>query len=454
MARPLDAVILSQMDLYASRTPASAMLARRSERTMPLGVGTSLHAMDPYPLTIVSGHGASVRDADGHAYSDFHGGHGTMVCGHANPHVTAAISRRSTLGIHFGTLTEESVAFAEALVSRFGQEQVQITNSGTEATALAIRIARALTGREAIVKVEGGYHGASDSVMVSTHASLADAGLERAPTPVAWGLGVPDAVRQLTHVVPFNDLSATEAAIVAARPACLILEPVLLNVGFIAPEPGYHQGLRDMCDRHGVLLVHDEVKTGMTIAYGGAMARYGLRPDLICLGKGIGGGLPVGAVAGPEAVLESVANGDAPHYGTFAANPLVSAAGHAVLTRVMTHEAHERIAELNAVLVDGVGALLRRHPQIRGYAIGEGAKGTVVFAHRRLRNYRDWATLIDHDLGYLYWLCLTNAGVLLSPGQDEQWTLGAAHTNADIDRFLAGFAAFCELAAPALAAEE
>lgn len=454
MGRTFDTLIQAESTRFAERTPTSAHLARRAHVSMPLGVGSSLHAMDPYPLVIATGRGAWVHDADGNAFADFHAGHGTMVCGHANAAVTRAIASRATAGIHFGTLTQEAISFAEALQQRFGPLQVQMTNSGTEATQLAIRIARSQTGRDAIVKVEGGYHGAHDPVMVSTHPSLREAGPDRAPSPVAWGRGIPEATRMLTQVVPFNDLAATEAALVSVRPACLIVEPVLLNVGFIAPLAGYHDGLRDLCDRHGVLLIHDEVKTGMTLGYGGAKAHYRLRPDLLCLGKGIGGGLAVGAVMADELLMEEVASGDAPHYGTFAANPLVCAAGHACLTEVMTPEAHGRIAALNQQLVSALGRILRAHPAVPGYAVGEGGKGTVVFARRQLVTYRDWETHIDHDLGHLYWLCLTNDGVLLSPGQDEQWTLTAAHDKEHLERFVASFERFCTLAEPALAAEE
>lgn len=410
--------------------------------------------MEPYPLLIDAGQGAWVLDADGNRMADFHAGFGVMVSGHGHRLITQAIRQRAGRGTHFGTLTDEAIRLAEELTARFGMDAVQMTNSGTEATQLAIRIARAATGRDPILKIEGSYHGAHDPVMVSTHPSLREAGPDRAPVAVPWGRGVPQATLALTHVIPFNDAAAAEAAIAEVRPACLILEPILLNTGFIAPAAGYHERLREICDRYQVVLIHDEVKTGLTIGYGGARVCHGLAPDLLCLGKGIGGGLPAGAVLGDADLMHSVAAGDAPHYSTFAANPLTAAAGLAALTQVMTPQAHTDIAALNARLIDGVSRELLRHPAIRGYAIGEGAKGTVVFSRSPLRTYRDWETRIDHDLGFLYWICLMNDGILLSPGQDEQWTLSVAHTDRETDLFLNAFRRFCALAAPALEAEE
>lgn len=444
----LEELTAAQQDIFLARNATSYAVWSDAVMDAPEGVATQLHLHGPHPIAIARGAGAHVWDMDNSRYSDFHLGFGTMVMGHADPQITAAIRRRAERGTHFGAITPEAGELARILCERHNQEQCQLTNSGGEATALAVRIARAHTGRAGVVKVEGGYHGTTDPLMVSTHPSLREAGPERSPTPVAWGACHSPDAHAHTHVVPFNDLDAARRVLAQVRPACLVVEPIMLNVGFVMPDDGYLDELAALCTEAGALLIFDEVKTGCTVAYGGAGAWFGITPDLVCLGKGIGGGLPMGAVLAGADLMEQVAEGDAPHYSTFAGNPLACAAGIVALTQVLTPEAYLRMGAHTARLRNEGDRLLTA-AGIGGHIAGLGAKGTLVLHSYPLRNYRDYEVKPDHDLGYLYWLVMVNNGIFLSPGQDEQWTLSAAHADADIDLLLAALGRFCDLVADA-----
>lgn len=431
----------------------TAALHMDAQHVMPDGVPNRLQAHRPWPIGIDAGRGSMLIDVDGNHYRDFHNAFGTSICGHAHPIISATIREALYAPILTGFLHPDTVELGRILADRFGTEQYVMTNDGTGATQLAIRIARAHTQREPIIKVEGGYHGTHDSVMVSTAAAgIASAGDADMPNSVAWGSAVPESVRELTRVVSFNDLDAAERLLKTREYACLIIEPVMLNVGFVEPDEGYLAALRVLCDRYDTVLIADEVKTGATISYGGAHQLYGMQPDLLCLGKGIAGGLPVGIVAGKQELFKEISQHRAPHYSTFAANPLVVQCAVATLSKVLTPSLYSKLEDLNAQLIQGIERLLDEYG-IAGYGVYLGAKGNVIFSPMRLRNYRDYATRVDRKLGTLYWLCLMNDGILLSPGADEQWTLSAAMDEEDVDAFLAAFERFCVIAQAALEAD-
>lgn len=439
----LDAFVAREARLLRDRTPRSHAMHQRALHTMPEGVPSSLAACDPYPLVVGSASGAVLTDVDGHDYLDFHLGFAVNLTGHAHPGVLEVITRQSARAIHTGTASVESVLLAEHLCLRFGVEQVCFTNSGTESTQLAIRIARAVTGRPGVVKMEGGYHGTHDSVMVSTHPALRDVGARRRPRAVPWGEGASAGARADTHVIPFNDLDALVDVLVEEQPACVIVEPIMLNVGFIAPEPGYLARLREMCREAGVLCIVDEVKTGLTTAWGGARERYGLEGDLVCLGKGIAGGLPLGAVAGRAELLSAVSDGRAPHYSTFAGGPLACAVAHHVCTEVLTPDTYRRLSGLAEDLVGGAQAALTRHG-ISGYVAAAGLKGAIHLAEGPpFRDYRDYESRTDFGLALAIWLGLLNRGIVRSPHQDDQITLSVAHTRTEVDAFLAAYEDVC-----------
>src|SRR3954469_17981987 len=362
-----------------SRTTGSKALFERAEQRMPMGVGSSFQAWDPYPVYLREGRGSGVGvvDVDGNEYLDFHNGFGCMVVGHAHPKVAEAIERAARTGTHFAAPTEPTVRFAEVLCERFGCDAVRFANSGTEATMSAIRVARAATGRDHIVKIEGSYHGHHDPVMFSVVPGSDLVGGRDAPSTIPMSTGIPAAVADYTHVVPFNDLEVLRALLADRGPgiACLILEPVMMNIGICQPQPGYLQALKDLLHEHGALLIFDEVKSGATVAYGGAAERYGVQPDLACWAKAICGGTPGAAFGGRADVMEAIGTGAA-HQGTFNGNPLIAAAGIATLTEVLTPDAYTYLATIGSRLAEGCAKALAEH-DIPGHAVDLGAKGCV-----------------------------------------------------------------------------
>lgn len=426
------------------RTPASRRLFERARLAMPLGVASSFQAGDPYPIYLARGQGSAVWDVDGHRYVDFHNGFGSMAVGHAHPAVVAAIEHAARTGTHFAVTTETAVLWAEELCRRFGLERIRFTNSGTEATMDAIRVARGATGRDVVVKVEGSYHGHHDTVMfsVAPNLQLVTEADETGRQPPA-SKGIPGVLADYTLAVPYNDLDAL-AELLALRGqeiACFILEPVMMNIGIVLPRPGYLEGVRRLCDEHGVVLVFDEVKCGATIAAGGATERFGVRPDLLCLAKSISGGTPAGAFGGRAELMDQIGAGIA-QQGTFNGNPLVAAAGLAALTEVLTPEAYAHMDALGARLAAGCRSALEAHG-LPAHVVDLGCKGCVSWRAEPLVDYRSFLET-DADLFDASWAWLVNRGIFMTPGNEEQWTLSAQHTADDIDRFVGVFSEFCE----------
>lgn len=423
-------------------TQASARLYERAVGSMPYGVASTFQANDPYPMYLARGEGARVWDVDGTERIDFHGGFGCNVVGHANPRIVAAIDAAARTGTHFAVTTEKTVALAEEICRRFGLESMRFTNSGTESTMDAIRVARGFTGRDTVLKIEGSYHGHHDTVMFSVVPNSDALGSRELPSTTPMSKGIPADVADHTKVVRFNDLDALERVLGehGAEIACLIMEPVMMNVGVVLPDDGYLAGAKELCGRHGVLLIFDEVKSGGTIAAGGATERYGVQPDLVCLAKAMGGGTPLGAFGGRADVMHVIEEGVA-QQGTFNGNPLVCAAGLAALTEVLTPDAYTHLGKLGTRLAEGCAAIVARHG-IPAHAVDLGAKGCVSYRAEPLHDYRDFLdtnpALFEASFPYM-----NNRGIFLTPGDEEQWTLSVAHTEADIDAYLGVFDDFC-----------
>ncbi|HEX4489645.1 MAG TPA: aspartate aminotransferase family protein [Acidimicrobiia bacterium] len=424
------------------RTTASKRLYERALGSLPMGVGSSFQVGDPYPLYLTEGKGSRVFDVDRNEYVDFHNGFGCMVVGHAHPKVAEAIAHAAHTGTHFAAPTEATVHLAEVLCDRYRVEQVRFCNSGTEATMHAIRVARAATGREDIIKIEGSYHGHHDTVMFSVVPNSDVMGGREQPASTPMSLGIPADVGKHVHVVPFNDLGALERALDehGDKIACLILEPVMMNIGIAQPQPGYLQGMKDLLHKHGALLVFDEVKSGATVAYGGAADRYGVQPDLACWAKATFGGTPGAAFGGARDVMAIVEKGAA-QQGTFNGNPLVAAAALATLTEVLTPEAYEYLAKIGTRLAEGCARAMKENG-IPGHAVDLGAKGCVSYRPEPLTNYRDFLEA-NTDLYEASYPWMINRGVFMTPGDEEQWTLSVQHTDADIDRYVDAFADLC-----------
>jgi glutamate-1-semialdehyde 2,1-aminomutase len=420
--------------------PRSVELWQEARHRLPLGVPSSFQAAKPQPVFIDRGKGSRVWDVDGNEYVDFHNGFGVMVVGHAHPFVVAAVNRRVAIGTHFAQPGAEVLAVAEDLAERFRQPQWRFTNSGTESTLDAVRLARAFTGRERLVKAEATYHGHHDSLMVSVEPPLELSGPADQPASVPWSEGVPKAVVDLVSVVPFNDLEVL-ARTLKRHPgevAAVILEPVMMNCGIVIPDDGYLEGVRQLAHEHGALLIFDEVKTGVTIAPGGATGRFGVVPDLVCLAKAIGGGLPCGAVGGRADVMGLIDAGRVAQLGTFNGNPLTVAASLATLREILTPSAYAHLDALAEALQGGLDGVIRER-ELPFHVLTLTARGGVTYGPERVRNYRDYVR-IDKSYAYLSWLYQCNRGVLMAPGAEENWTVSVQHTEDDVRRYVDNFA--------------
>ena len=425
------------------RTPGSRAMYERARQTLAGGVASAYQQRDPWPIYLSHGEGSRVWDVDGNEMIDFHNGFGSMVQGHAHPAIVRAVRERVALGTHFAAPTEDAVVVAEELSRRFGLPRWRFVNSGSEATMDAIRIARAATGRDTIVKIFGSYHGHHDYVMVSIGVEYGRIGDREDYASLPYGAGIPQVTAELTVPVPFNDAGAMERRIErlfaeGRPPACVIMEAAMMNLGVVLPEPGYLDAVRELTRRHGVLLIVDEVKTGLAIAAGGATERFGVEPDLITLAKTLGGGLPSGAIGGTEEAFETVESGAVYQVGTYNGNPLTMAASRASLVEVLTPGAYTHLDSLEERLLEGCRDVIERYG-LSGYAVGVGAKGCVTFSPEKIVDYETYKKHQDGELTELSWLYNMNRGVFMTPGREEEWTLSVAHTPEDCDAFVAAF---------------
>ncbi len=377
-------------------------------------------------VVVESGSGARVRDADGREYVDLIGAYGPLILGHAHPDVVAAAGRALAAGGPFGATTEAEVRLGALIRARMPSlERIRFVNSGTEAAMSALRVARAATGRDLVVKFEGGYHGHSDGLLV-------EAGSGVATLSLPGSAGVTAATAAQTLVARYNDLSSVEALLAGREVAAVIVEPVAANMGVVLPAPGFLEGLRRLCDAHGALLVFDEVITGFRVGPGGAQERFGVRPDLTVLGKIIGGGLPVGAFGGRCDLMELVApSGPVYQAGTLSGHPAVMAAGLATLER-LDGGVYERLERLALRLAEGLSEL--------GWAVACCGSLLTPFAAARAPHSFDEARTCDTARYADLFHRLRRGGVLVPPSQYEAWFLSAVHTPEDIDSVLAAAA--------------
>ena len=425
-------------------TPKSYELFLRASKSLVNGVSSTYQMRDPYPIYFSHGKGSKIYSVDGRELTDFHNGFGCMVQGHAHPAIIEAIKKRCELGTQFALPTEDSIIVAEHLVKAFRLPKWRFVNSGSEATMDAIRIARAYTGRDTVLKIFGSYHGHHDYVMVSIGAvDYGKIGPRDNYQSLPYGGGIPKAVVEMTVPVPFNDATMMEARIhklieEGRKPACLIMEPAMMNLGVVLPEPGYLQQVREITRKDGIVLIFDEVKTGICTAAGGAVERWGVVPDLLTLAKALAGGLPSGAIGGTEEVMEVVSSGKVYQVGTYSGNPLSMAASRASLEQVMTPDAYAHLNYLNDRLINECDAVCAKY-DFPGYTVGISSKGCVNFATNKITDYESFIKYQDVELCYLAWLYNVNRGVIIAPGREEEWTLSVQHTDEDIDRYVNAF---------------
>ena len=420
---------------FRSLTTASGEHNKRASKVLPLGVTSSFQHWNPYPLSIASAKGAYFKDVDGRKLLDLSMGFGAMLVGHLNKQVVRALKKamRST-GTLFVTPSPIATEAAERFQKRFDVDMLRFTNSGTESTMYAIRAARAATGKKAIIKVEGGYHGGYDPLLVSVKAPLSKIGPANAPKPYY----PQEAEGGEVFVVPYNDLDCLEAILKkdSKKIACFMVEPIIENLSIILPDEGYLQGVRALCDKYKVALIFDEVKSGLTAGVAGASKRVGVKPDLITLAKSIGGGLPVAAFAGKKEYMQTVVDGRMPHFGTYNGNPLVMAAVIAV-DEIATVEALDAAEKINNDTLDQMDAIIDEYA-LPCHTVGFGVKGAVIWSPRPVRNYRDFKTT-DFAVAELSWLWGINRGIITPPGLDEQWLVSFSHTQKDMIKMVESF---------------
>jgi glutamate-1-semialdehyde 2,1-aminomutase len=428
---------------YLGWARRSGALFDEASRVIPGGAGSSARTVKfgwkTYPPFLASGQGSRLVDVDGHEYVDYLLGLGPMILGHRHPVVTKAVTDAiNELGTCFGLPYELEIEAAAKVVDAVpGVEMIRFTNSGSEAVGTAVRLARAYTGRRLVVRFEGHYHGWQDTVYWSNHVDPKLAGPASRPVPVASGPGVPNELKDTLISLTWNDPESF-AKVMAERGddvAAVITEPAVFNTGCILPEPGYLELLREETRRHGALLIFDEVITGFRFARGGAQEYFGVTPDLTTLAKGLGGGFPVAAIGGSQAVMSMIAEGKYSHSGTYNANVVACAAVCATMDLLAEEGLYERQRQLGETLMKG----LRQLAADAGFPVIVEGLGTVFqlwFSEHPIRNWRDAERYANEPRFTRWWQEMLLRGILFHPSQYENLFLSLVHTDDDVDAML------------------
>lgn len=427
-----------------ARSGRSAELYARACQPIPAGVNSTARApwsgWDPYPLFVERGEGAYLHDVDGNVYIDYLLGLGPMILGHRPPKVTAAVVEQiQNRGTVFALPTAQEALLAEKIIRAVPSvEQVRLCNTGTEAVIYSLRLARAHTGRDKVVRFEGMYHGFSDAVYWSKHPQIEEAGPDHRPIAVPQGPGLSKAAGEHLIILPWNDTEALRDAVAREGDAiaAILTEPVMCNTGCILPEPGYLQAMREIADSRGIVLIYDEVITGFRLGFGGAQGLYGIKPDLSVFAKGLGGGFPVAALGGRRDIMALVADGTVSMAGTYSANGIAVAAANAALDELGAPGKYQALFARCSRFYDGLSAIFSRHG-LPAYVVGLGPVLQVWFAEKPIRNYRDAARYANHDRFRVWWESMLERDVLFHPGAFENLFVSFAHSEEDIDRTLA-----------------
>jgi glutamate-1-semialdehyde 2,1-aminomutase len=407
----------TERERVRAATPMSARLFERASRSLARGVSSDFQFRSPYPIYLERGSGSNVWDVDGNCYLDFHAGAGSLIVGHANPVLNDAMAASLATGTSFAAASEHSVPVAEALSARFGLPLWRFTSSGTEAVMGAVRLARAATSRDRVLRIVRSYNGHADVVL---------AGEQHAPP------GIPASVDALTSTVAFNDVAALVRALASHEFACLVVELPLCSPHVIRPTEEYLEALRTLPGETETALILDDVKTGLTLGHGGAPATYDLRPDLIALAKSLTGGLPCGAIGGQEWIMSRLGDDGVAIYGTLNGNPLAMTAADTILNTLMTQAVHDRIAAVNSDFARRLGGVIA-DAGLPLSVVTEGGKGGMQPTGAAAPGFTE-----------LLWTWFLNHGAYLAPDPDLRWTITAAHTPDDIDLVCEILAEFAE----------
>jgi glutamate-1-semialdehyde 2,1-aminomutase len=424
---------------FEARTPRSKAIYEKAKVDVPFGVHSTYRYGDPYPIYFTRSKGSRLWDADGNEYVDYNMGFGVLASGHAHSVVVQAIQEQAENGTDFGFEWEETPKFVRMLCERFSVDQVKLSNTGAEATMYATRFARSFTERSKIVKFEGCYHGGNETLLVSVKPSKIKEGDARFPNVVPSSQGVPEGFYRNTLVAPFNDLEAVEEIVRknSSDVAGMIVEPIPMNMGFVLPKPGFLEGLRKLADQYGFILIFDEIKTCGKF-YGGIRDYVNVKPDLITLGKAIGGGVPISAIAGERKIMETIVPGVVSHAGTFNSNPLCVAAGIATLSKVLTKAAMSRATRLSKTLAKGYQDIID-DKGLTAQISQAGLSGAIAFSSKPVTDWRSFQAC-DTGKWFAYCFAMMNRGVIpAGPSPDEQWTISVVHTKEEIEEHLEAF---------------
>ena len=429
---------------FEARTPKSKAIFEKAKVDVPFGVHSTYRYSDPYPIYFTRSKGSRLWDVDGNEYVDYNMGFGVLASGHAHPAVIQAIQEQAENGTDFGFEWEQTPKLVRMLCERFSVDQVKLSNTGAEATMYATRFARSFTGRDKILKFEGCYHGGNETLLVSVKPSKIKEGDARFPNVVPSSQGIPEGFYRNTLVAPFNDLEAVEEIVRKSGSdlAGMIVEPIPMNMGFVLPKPGFLEGLRKLADQYGFVLIFDEIKTCGKF-YGGVRDYVNVKPDLVTLGKAIGGGVPISAIAGKRKIMETIVPGVVSHAGTFNSNPLCVAAAIATLSKVLTQNAMSNTTMFSAMLAHGYRDIID-DKGLTAQISQAGLSGAIAFSTGPVT---DWRSFQASDTGkwFAYCFAMMNRGIIpAGPSPDEQWTVCVAHTKDEIENHLDSFAAVAD----------
>ncbi|MCZ6696221.1 MAG: aspartate aminotransferase family protein [Acidobacteria bacterium] len=436
---PATTALERELRRFRAHTPRSRAEYDKAKRLLPFGVCSNFRAMEPYPVYMRRASGSRIEDLDGHEYVDWAMAQTTLLTGHAHPIVLAAVRTQSesgTLTCLPHPLTSE---LAQVIQDRFRLEQMRFVNSGSEAVGYALRVARAATGRDAVIKFDICYHGSSPEVMLGRGLTDLPADCPGWLGFTEWTTGIPKSFFEKTFVASYNEIDSVRA-LFKEHPgaiAAIVVEPLALNLGVIPPREGFLEGLREICDLEGALLVFDEVKMGCKLGPLGAGEYFGVTPDLVAMAKSIGGGFPIGLFGGKREFMKEIEEGGVTHVGTYTSNPISLSAALATLTRVLTRETYDRIFATNRALADGLRDIIRR-TGLDAQVVEFGANGSLFMTRRPIETLQDFVKA-RHAAFPVYVMGMLNRGILFGPGAEDPWTVSVQHTEEDVEATLRAF---------------